>query len=237
MTTLRPGQRLLTIPGHGLTVTQGRATLHAGAASWWLEGGVAAANAIVVYQPKGAASLAASYTNLANPGTYNAAPGKAPAFDTATGWGFTAASSQYLISSGFAIANDQTASVLVRVSDVAATGRRVAIGFNNEFWISPSWDATYKFYVSRGGSQKLYTPIATSGVLGTAGLANYLNGASLGNHSAQSASGNITSFAIGANSATSPANYLTGNVLAFALYNTTLSAPQVAAISAAMAAL
>ncbi len=41
------------------------------------------------YQPKGAASLAASYVNLANPGTYDAAPvAGAPAFDALIGWTF-----------------------------------------------------------------------------------------------------------------------------------------------------
>jgi hypothetical protein len=237
MTTLRPGQRLLTIPGHGLTVTQGRATLHAGAASWWLEGGVAAANAIVVYQPKGAASLAASYTNLANPGTYNAAPGKAPAFDTATGWGFTAASSQYLISSNFAIANNQTASVLVRFSDTAMTGRGFLFGFAGEFGIQPYFDGTDKLFRSRGASQKRYVPVATSGVVATAGLANYLDGSFLGNHSSIAAGSDMTTIAIGSQSATVPGNYLQGKIQAFAIYNVTLTAPQVAAVSAAMAAL
>lgn len=41
------------------------------AAPWYLAGG--APTPIAVYQPKGAASLAASYVNLANPGTYDAA--------------------------------------------------------------------------------------------------------------------------------------------------------------------
>ena len=55
------------------------------AAQWWLSGGVSAANCVAAYQPIGATSLAASYTNLANPGTYTAAPGVAPTFDAATG--------------------------------------------------------------------------------------------------------------------------------------------------------
>ena len=54
------------------------------------------ANVCCCVPAKGAASLAASYINLANPGTYDAAPGTAPSFDTATGWTFAAASSQYL---------------------------------------------------------------------------------------------------------------------------------------------
>lgn len=62
---------------------------------WYLAGGVALANAVAVYQPIGAASLAASYVNLANPGTYDAAPGVAPTWAGASGWVFNG-TSQYL---------------------------------------------------------------------------------------------------------------------------------------------
>lgn len=57
-------------------------------------------------------SQAMSYYNVANPGTYNAAPGTAPAWAAATGWTFTAASSQYL-TTGVVPANDQSYSLLV----------------------------------------------------------------------------------------------------------------------------
>lgn len=56
----------------------------AAAAGWWQVAGQTCAAA---YQPIGAASLAASYVNLANPGTYNAAPGVAPTL-AAGGWSF-----------------------------------------------------------------------------------------------------------------------------------------------------
>jgi len=53
---------------------------------WYLSGGIAAANCIAAYQPKGAASLAASYANLPNPGTYNAVPLDAITVLNAYGW-------------------------------------------------------------------------------------------------------------------------------------------------------
>ena len=209
----------------------------AAAVPWWLAGGIAVANAIAVYRPKGAASLAASYVNLANPGTYDAAPGTAPTFDVATGWTFTAASSQYLIFNGFTIANNQTASVLVRFSDTATTGRGFLFGFAGEFGIQPYFDGTDKLFRSRGVSQKRYVPAATSGVVATAGLANYLDGSFLGNHSSVAAGSDMTTIAIGSQSATVPNNYLQGKIQAFAIYNATLTATQVAAVTAAMAAL
>lgn len=56
------------------------------AGGWWLSGGIAAANCIAAYQPKGAADLAASKVNLANPGTYNAFAGADPTWDAINGW-------------------------------------------------------------------------------------------------------------------------------------------------------
>ncbi len=62
---------------------------------WWLRGGIPAANCIAAYQPINAASLAASYVNLANPGTNDAAPGVAPGWNKTDGWTFNGLT-QYL---------------------------------------------------------------------------------------------------------------------------------------------
>lgn len=62
---------------------------HRRSSAWWLAGGVDPADCVAAYQPKGAADLAASYVNLANPGTYNASvpTGKdAPSFAAGIGW-------------------------------------------------------------------------------------------------------------------------------------------------------
>lgn len=56
------------------------------ASSWWLSGGIDAANCVAAYQPKGAASYAASKVNLANPGMYDATEGTAPDWDSTNGW-------------------------------------------------------------------------------------------------------------------------------------------------------
>ena len=55
---------------------------------WWLAGGIHPSQVVAAYQPKGAASLAASYVNLANPGTNDAQVGVAPGLDS-SGWVFT----------------------------------------------------------------------------------------------------------------------------------------------------
>lgn len=229
---LRPGQRILTIPGHGLTVTQGRATLTAGGA-WWLEGDVAAANAVAVYQPKGAASLAASYVNLANPGTYDAAPGTAPTFDAATGWTFTAASSQYL-TTGITPAGDGSWSVLVRFSD-AGTNQVVfgGQGGAGQFYLWLRTDNTVQ-YANVGVVTP--PPIYTSGVSGFAGKTAYRDGTGVGTISV---SGGIqrTIFIAAYNNAGAPGLPLNGKIQAVAIYDTTLTSTQVGLISTAMAAL
>lgn len=58
---------------------------------WWTDTGIPADQFIAVYQPKGAASLAASYVNLANPGTYDLAQTNPlhPVQLVADGWNFT----------------------------------------------------------------------------------------------------------------------------------------------------
>lgn len=81
------------------------------AANWWEAGG--ATNCVAAYQPKGAASLAASYVNLANPGVFDAAPGVAPTWDAATGWSFNG-STQYLRSG---VPGSAAVSFLMRFSD------------------------------------------------------------------------------------------------------------------------
>lgn len=197
--------------------------------SWWLSGGVAAANAIAVYQPKSAASLAASYTNLANPGTYDAAPGVAPTWTAARGWIFNA--SEYL-TTGITPPNTNDWSILIRTASQTNTSFRGSGCYNATFGFL--FDASGVYYFN--GGQLYKTPAHTSGVLGVAGNVGYRNGVP--------ETGTITSSAgakrplyIGAiNDGT--VNYkMIADILAIAIYNTTLDATQMAAVSTAMAAL
>lgn len=68
---------------------------------------------LAAYQPKGAASQAASYINVVNPGVHDLTVGNAPAWAANTGWTFTRASSHYLIST---IVPATGYSVLVQIS-------------------------------------------------------------------------------------------------------------------------
>ena len=202
----------------------------AAAVSWWLSGGISAANAIAVYQPKGAASLAASYINLANPGTYNAAPGVAPTWASGTGWTFNG-STQYL-STGLNQADNMT--VLIRVSDWASGSCFGSRGNPRLFftyfsalvmryhWGENSLDATYR----------------ASGVYALAKNIAYYNGATDGTVSGTFDFSLFHPMYIGAfDRSNSADDFASAKIQALAIYDTPLTAPQVLAVSTAAALL
>lgn len=199
------------------------------AAAWY-------AGAIAAYQPKGAASLAASYVNLANPGTYDAAPGVAPTWDAATGWTFLAASRTRLLTG--VVPDTGTWSVFVSFSDAVSSGP--ALGFNVSATcrlnIYPGLSTT-RYY--RNGGNFSASGAITSGVMAVAGQYAYLNG-SLDGALSGAQSGTPIEIWIGGynpDAATTSGACFTGKIQAVAIYNTTLSAAQVLAVSTAMAAL
>jgi hypothetical protein len=114
----------------------------AAATGRWLTGGIPAANCIAAYEPMDAASLAASYTNLANPGTYNATLGVAPNWAAGTGW--TGDGASIYLRTG--MTPDATWSAIVRFSS-ATVGRIFAGETDKRFGIVPVGvaDAYYLF--------------------------------------------------------------------------------------------
>ncbi len=202
----------------------------AAVAGWWLVAGV---TCVAAYQPKGAASLAASYINLANPGTYDAAPGVAPTWATATGWTFNGAT-QYLLT-GITPVNDQTWSMIAQVSNVTQTLFRPIAGTvvllpTRSFQLQAYRTSPGVLYGS--GSYQIVAPNISAGNLCVAGTQGYRNGVANG-AVINAVAGTLAAITIGMTNI----EYYGGNILALAIYSGTLSAPQVAAVSAAMAAL
>ena len=209
----------------------------AATADWWLSGGVSAANAIAVYQPIGAASLAASYTNLANPGTYDATVvAVAPTWNATNGWIRTGSSGA--LDSGVTPTSSAW-SMIMRFSNYSASPNyryigRTVTGRNFAFALE---EPTNQFgYYNSGGLLKSGT--LSTGTLAIAGQTGYKNGVSQGAIPAAwtgSVTGSIyllTCFGLTAINV--PTQIY---VQSFAIYDTTLSAGQVAAISSAMSAL
>lgn len=205
----------------------------AAGASWWLSGGISAANAIAVYQPKGAASLAASYVNLVNPGTYDAAPGVAPGWSAATGWSFDG-STQYLKTSVIPEADWTT---IIRFAGFADDG--VLIGCRD-------WAAGQRYYIEvaswggrffNGATTTLWDNAYTVAVKALAGRTAYTNGSAVGTSPDTDAAPDYQLYIGARNNKDSTDEAAGAQVLAVAVYASTLSAAQVASISAAMAAL
>lgn len=214
--------------------------LSGSATPWYRAGG--APLPVAAYQPKGAASLAASYVNLANPGVNNAAPGVAPTFAAATGWTFNG-TTQYLDTG---VVPDLTASawsMLVRFAGGTGTTTRMVAGLYGgsaglEFGLYPSSTAGTINGYANGNVRLVENPALAAGVMAIAGLKAYLNGAEVGTISSVAGLATVLSIYLGArNSSGSASSFWNGNIQAVAIYSSTLTAAQVAAVSAAMSQL
>ena len=211
----------------------------AAAVSWWLSGGISAANAIGVYQPKEAASYAASKSNLANPGTYDATDGVggASAWASGTGWTFNGIT-QYLDSQY--VPNTGNHSASVQFNNVAADDRSlfgVLIDVNARFGVYPSRAGSGHYYDNGGGNAAVAGLIA-AGNLTVAAQNGYLNGA-FDQALAAWTGVNTGTCIIGARRRAAGVidNYIAVNITAFSLYSTALTAGEVLALSTRMAAL
>lgn len=229
---------LLGVSGKTATVSGG----------WWLSGSISAANCIGAYQAKGVASLAASYTNLANSGTYNLTAGTAPAWDATNGWIFDGYTSKRYLKTGIAPENDQTWSMIVRYSGSPAIESNpgsitlagaVANSPYGELKVVSSTSAYYG-KVSNGDTKNFAGTYykTESGVIAVAGTYGYLNGEQ-GITGIPTVAGTIPEIYIGARNMwdTTIDEYATVNVQAIAIYDAVLSEAQVAALTTAMNAL
>jgi len=207
--------------------------LGGGRVAWYRAGG--APVPVAAYQPKGAASLAASYVNLANPGAYNAATGVAPTFDAASGWIGTGSA---WLRTGITSANNM--SVFVRFAGMVG-GTSMLIGSRlsglDGLYFTSTPDLTSHYY--NYGSRALVAGLMTSGVMAIAGGNGYRDGAL-----ETSATGNSVTvgrelymMALNEDGVVSVFRALNVSIQAVVIYSSVLTADQVAAVSAAMAAL
>lgn len=205
----------------------------AAAPSWWLPTGITAANCICSYAPKGAADLAASYINLNNPGTGNAAPGVAPTWDATSGWIFNG-SSQYLKTPAI---NQATGFIAIRFSNRTSANWLTGhfLGANDRFYLYPrTGDVVY--YIGAVAEAKGAAMTAGNLMLGYSG--GYRDGVSVG-LTVGSPESSIKIHDIGGagNNGAAPGLYCAAYVQAYAAYSTQLSQAQVTELYTAMAAL
>ena len=229
-TMLRPGQRMVHLPGIGITTS--RRAVSAATANWWEAGG--ATGCVAAYQPKGAASLAASYVNLANPGTYDAAPGTAPTWNASTGW--TGDGSTTYLTTG--VTPGAGWSMLVSFSSITGSRAMLAgeVAANAYFALGAKW---YGFGARAlwAGGEAYQGPELSSGVMALAGNLLYINGVYKKTISSTWTGSPAAIYLLAQNQVPTSGNNIAGNLLACAIYNTALNGTQVAAVSTAMAAL
>ena len=207
---------------------------------WYLSGGIASANCIGAYQAKGAADIAASYVNLANPGTYNLTTADAPSFNTSSGWTFNGTSDH--LNTGITAENDQSWTLVVRGKSTNDTGYRGFIGsyYNGGSYqgiaISAVW-LTDQAIIWNGATIVINPSIVNEGVFIVTGNKFYIDGTKTG-ADIGSLAGTFYPISIGAlQHNTSKFAYLAGYIYAAAIYDVALSQPQVTALTTALAAL
>jgi len=202
---------------------------------WWT---VSGKTVYCAYQAKGAPSLALSYTNLANPGTNNAGVGVAPGWTTGAGWQFSG--SQHLTTT-FIPALDQSQTVLVQYTNfnlslyMLLIGSWTGSGSYGRYWLGPAWGAASA--IDNGGELFAGT-VSAAGNIGFAGNAGYKNGSAV---DGSIIAGIVTStypMWIGCMNHNGAAeNHITAYITALVIYSDTLTAGEVATVSAAMALL
>lgn len=213
----------------------------AGIPSWWEGSGAVTSGITAAWTAKGAASQAASYVNLVNPGTYDLSAAGSPSWATGTGWTLNGTTDAF--STG--IAPSGTMTWIVRWANVTNTGS--AMGYIHLFarrhWCNPKPGSTVAW-----GSGNTFTNAGTGVAAGTGCIARngggraYLNGSDVGtSFSAWSGSPDAGAYIwLGGNyndNANSLGSFLAGDIIAAAAYNFQLNATQVAAVHTELAAL
>ena len=191
------------------------------------------ANCIAAYCPIGAADLSASYGNLANPGTYDAAPGVAPTWSASTGWIFNG-SSQYLKTGVVPTLNY---SAICRFSAVTNSAFLFGVVTTaSDFAIVPNGtDIGNVVRYRRGGSEVNKGPVMTAGVVALAAVSAYRNGAIDGTFTDN---GENPSTDIWIATYSGPAGgKMAGKIQALWIYNSVLTAQQIAGLTGAINAL
>jgi hypothetical protein len=210
------------------------------ASNWWEAGG--ATGAVAVYQPKGAASYAASLTDLSGNGNdATEVMETPPTWATGTGWTFAGAGA---LNTGVAPRTSREWSAFARVKNVnvagsityqAALGSRITSGARFYLvFINPNdLNASY----GQGYFANYYMGAITSGVMAMAGADGYRDGIDVVDISTYNGDISFAVYIGAMNQGGTRVYDLFGDVLAVAIYNNTLDATKVAAVSAAMAAL
>ena len=212
------------------------ATVAGGAVPWWLAGGVNQSDVVAAWQPKGAASYADSLRDLTGNG-YDAYPGVDPSWTAADGWSFDG-STQYLKTNVIPI---RPASAIVRFDSYTKSNSVLFGAYDGvHLYIIPQYlteDNVLYMNNYSGYNRFKAAPKASSGVLAFAGERAYRNGADEGITLINNSNIGLSIYIGARHDSSGPKLFIDASIQALAVYSTTLTAAQVAAITAAMQAL
>lgn len=199
---------------------------------WYLAGDVPAANCKAAYQFVGAESKVASLINLANPGTYDAVDTANP-WTTELGIKVAEASETDEIQTNYPPGNTSNRSVIIKVAGVTFSPARSLIfmaRYGSAFYGIEYNGTNMKWRNGTGSHEQAETFL--DGVLAIAGLTAYRDGVSEGSITAGTYDLGTATMGIG----TYPGGYYSAifYAQAFAVYDTTLTADQIAAITGAL---
>lgn len=203
--------------------------------AWWE---VAGQTCVAAYQAIGAASLEASYVNLANPGTYDLTTTAAPSWDASTGWTFDGATT--FLNTGYTPSVTQARALIVRYTKTG-TGRRAVMGGGNpdgpRFAVFASYYYSDRPHYANTSIGSGASGSTSGGVLAVSGSVGYLNGA-VDKTGIEFSAKSVAAVQLGCNMwHATREHYLTGTIAAAALYSGDVGETAIAALSAAMAAL
>jgi len=217
---MKHGLRVIPDPigrlcGGGLSVVDGGG---AAAVPWWATGLAATSDCVGAYLAKGAASLAASYVNLASPGTHDLTASVAPTFDAATGWTLNG-SSQYLITD---IVPGANYSAFVQFGSLVFAGAADQVLFGcydgagpTHFQVEQYLPTNAVYY--NNSNQDVVTPLLTGGNLGITNRC-YRNGVIDSGASFDAISCAQPIFIGAKNNTGSSVLFVKGNISAFAIF-------------------
>lgn len=210
---------------------------------WYLAGAIPVASIYGAWQAKGAASLAASYVNLANPGTNDLTVGAAPGWSADVGWQYTGA--QYL-RTGLTPAGTGRYSGFIKVSALAQNS--LDGGMLGYYSSSSRAFCIYKsattnkaaFRCGAGGTLVQSAAAVVSGVFGLYGQLAYQDGSNIGDTGVTNQSSlmqEILIGTVGTDADVDALGYFIGNMQAAILFNAgvTLTGGQLSILQAAMA--
>lgn len=209
---------------------------------WYLADGDLATRCVYAYCPVGAASLAASYNNIAAPGngladgTYDATAVAAPTFDPTEGWVCNADA----LATGYSAAA-QAETVLIRIGTTTTTDGSRFMGYKNttpaaRFYIGQSTTniifgngVTTSYFLTAGSGQ--------GKVLGISNKTAYIDGLPVGTLAAGTLDAVLAEYIGCWNADGSRDGSCIARIIAVARYSVAKTDAQMLALSTAMAAI